>query len=843
MKLHGNFFDNSPVYSIFIVFRSLDKYSYQRMKNIPVEDDFMDTYRLAYVLRVVVFIIPVLVLTGWQLDIAIFKTVYPGYVAMNPLTAILFIMAGVSLYLVQDKKSAKKLNIARYIGLMIMIIAAIKMIGFNAGLDLEIDKILFAEDLAGNRMAPNTTLNFLLVGLSILCIDFKKERKYICSQFIALTALLISLFAIIGYMYGSVSLYRFTIFVPMAVHAAANFVVLTCAILLTRFKTGFVSVIFSRNIGGSILRKILPICLCTPVIVGWLRMKAISHDIFTPEFSSALAAVVMITIFSRLLWRLAVSLNKTDAARKAVELKLTLAKTVAEDAEKMQEQFLANMSHEIRTPLNGIRGMTTLLMDTRLDVEQRDFANTIKYSSDNLIVIINDILDFSKIKAGKLNLEEIDFSLHEVLANTSKVFKHRLSEKHLFFKISKAEDVPDGINGDPNRLSQILINLLGNAIKFTHVGGIKLHIDVKERNADQVCIRFAITDTGIGIEEAKLESIFESFQQGSIETSRKYGGTGLGLAITKNLVTLQHGLIEVKSEINKGTTFVFSIPYSTCKSDAFVFSKAKDPDAYIGIFVDKRFLVVEDNVVNQKVISKVLQKAGSFVDIANNGLEAIERLKQQTYDLIIMDLQMPEMDGYATSRYIRKELNLKLPIIAMTASALKGEKEKCIAMGMNDYVTKPFEFSFIYDRIRFLLSETSSGAPLEPAPEKKEYFDISLLIAMEDDDFTLEIISMFLSSTPDDIACMQKMNKEFNYDGVNKLAHKLKSTAGVLQAFDLLHNLTEIEKSIHENSTERLTYLLEASMGHYKKMEQPLIDLVQTMSEKQTLLQPKSFFK
>src|SRR5665647_3200827 len=239
----------------------------------------------------------------------------------------------------------------------------------------------------------------------------------------------------------------------------------------------------------------------------------------------------------------------TDRVRQREEL--IEAKQIAEDAKRLQEQFLANMSHEIRTPMNGIQGMTDLLLETKLSDEQNDFAKTIKRSTDNLVVIINDILDFSKIKAGKLTIEKIDFKLNEVVENVKAIFRYRISEKGLTLKINVEQDVPNTLNGDPYRLNQILVNLVGNAIKFTHTGGIDINISIQKKSDAEIVLHFTIADTGIGIETDKINEIFESFTQASVETSRKYGGSGLGLAITKQLLEIQHGNISVESEVEK----------------------------------------------------------------------------------------------------------------------------------------------------------------------------------------------------------------------------------------------------------------------------------------------------
>ena len=396
-------------------------------------------------------------------------------------------------------------------------------------------------------------------------------------------------------------------------------------------------------------------------------------------------------------------LNRDITRHKKTQQKLTVAIKEAQQAKQLQEQFLANMSHEIRTPMNGIKGMTDLLLQTPLSDKQQEMAGMIKRSVNNLLVIINDILDFSKIKAGKLRIEKIDLSIKEVVNNVTSLLVHQITMKGLRLYIQISPDVPDRLTGDPYRLSQILTNLLGNAIKFTNEGHIQIEIGVQESSADQVIVSFTVTDTGIGIAAESLPYIFDSFSQAGQDISRRYGGTGLGLTITKQLLRLQGGNISVKSTPGKGSVFHFYLPfgYSNNQASQLLLNVAIDNSR---LLAGKRFLVAEDNEINQKLIDYVLKNAGANVTLASNGSEAIDFVqKNEVFDLIIMDLQMPEMDGYAATRFIRNNLHLQTPIIAMTATAMKDEQWQCLESGMNDYMTKPFEFDELYRRIMFLL--------------------------------------------------------------------------------------------------------------------------------------------
>jgi signal transduction histidine kinase len=400
-----------------------------------------------------------------------------------------------------------------------------------------------------------------------------------------------------------------------------------------------------------------------------------------------------------------IKINSDISRRKKVQEQLEIAIREAREAKQLQEQFLANMSHEIRTPMNGIKGMTDLLLSTPLSTKQHELAEVIKRSVNNLLVIVGDILDFSKIKAGKLNIERITFSVADILDNATAIFEHRLKKKRLELFTSIDPTIPRWLIGDPHRLNQVLINLLGNAIKFTDQGHIRVDVALQQQTETGVILSFTVKDTGIGIPESSLQHIFDSFAQGSRDTSRLYGGTGLGLTICKQLLQLQGGDISVTSAIGKGASFQFHLPYGISESAATDRNAAETTQDYSKLLAGKRFLVAEDNEINQKLIDYVLRKAGGTVEMFNNGADAIRHLQQdQVFDLIIMDIQMPEMDGYATTRYIRNDLKLQTPIIAMTATAMKGEQLQCIESGMNEYMTKPFEFTDLYKRIGTLLA-------------------------------------------------------------------------------------------------------------------------------------------
>jgi signal transduction histidine kinase/ligand-binding sensor domain-containing protein/ActR/RegA family two-component response regulator len=373
------------------------------------------------------------------------------------------------------------------------------------------------------------------------------------------------------------------------------------------------------------------------------------------------------------------------------EQELIHAKLAAESSEKAKMLFLTNMSHEIRTPMNAIVGITDILLGDNIDVKFKDNLNIIKHSADNLLVIINDILDFSKIEAGKVELEHIEFDVIELLDNLVKTFLLKTSQKRIFFEINIDENLPHRLIGDPYRLNQILVNLINNAIKFTEKGGITFRVDILNIEDNSIKLSFKISDTGIGIAPSKIESIFESFTQESNVITRKYGGTGLGLTISKRLVGLQQGKIKVESELGVGSKFIIELPFGISRK----LYKFKKEVSSLKDLTDLKILVVEDNNMNQIVAKQILHKWNAYVDTVNNGVEAIEILSHKSYDVILMDLQMPLMDGYEATKIIRDEnskvLNHHVPIIALTADAFPEIKRKALECGMNDFISKPFK--------------------------------------------------------------------------------------------------------------------------------------------------------
>jgi len=452
------------------------------------------------------------------------------------------------------------------------------------------------------------------------------------------------------------------------------------------------------------------------------------------------------------------------------------ATILAVEAVKAKQQFLSNMSHEIRTPMNAIIGFTKVLLKTDLSAKQKEYLTAIKMSGDALIVLINDILDLAKVDAGKMTFEETPFKLASSISAMLHLFEPKIQEKNLELVKEYDNRIPEVLVGDPVRLHQIILNLVSNAVKFTSRGKIIVSVNLMSEDEKKVTIEFAVTDTGIGITGNKMEKIFENFQQASSGTSRLYGGTGLGLAIVKQLVESQGGSITVQSKINEGSVFSFNLSFQKTMSEA-------EPEIVL-LELDEeirniKILVVEDIALNQLLMKTLLDDFGFERDIAANGKIAIEKLRSKSYDIILMDLQMPEMNGFEATEYIRNTMHSKIPIIALTADVTTVDLAKCKAVGMNDYIAKPVDERLLYSKIVGLVKKPAfikmPAANENAAAKKLKCTDLDYLMhrTKSNPALMMEMISLYLEQTPLLIATMKQSMSDEDWDALYAAVHKM----------------------------------------------------------------------
>jgi signal transduction histidine kinase/FixJ family two-component response regulator len=478
--------------------------------------------------------------------------------------------------------------------------------------------------------------------------------------------------------------------------------------------------------------------------------------------------------------------------------RLQEAKELAEQAARMKENFLANMSHEIRTPLNAIIGFSNLLEGTPLTAEQNEFVQSVRTAGKNLLTIVNDILDLSKIEAGMLQLEQIPFSLAALTDSVRVMLQPAAAEKGILLDVGTDPDLPPVVLGDPTRLTQILLNLAGNSIKFTERGRVSVRLDRLRPEADRAWVRISVQDTGIGIAPDMLPHIFERFRQESDFTTRHYGGSGLGLNIVKSLTDLQGGRVWVERTSAAGTLFIVELPYALAP-DSALGDLLPDGEGTALQGQKRRLLVVEDNVMNQKLAVAVLNRLGYESAVAENGQKALELLAGPPFDAILMDIQMPVMDGYETTRRIRTELRSNVPIIAMTAHALVGERDKCLRVGMNDFIAKPFQMDELRRTLRKYLVHAEAVPAPEGAPTAAEpaSFDLTYLRTLTGDDpeALAELLAAYLEQTPTQLDALRQALAGGDTAALRQTAHTMKASVQMLgmdEATALLVRIQEL---------------------------------------------------
>lgn len=496
-------------------------------------------------------------------------------------------------------------------------------------------------------------------------------------------------------------------------------------------------------------------------------------------------------------------------------------------AQKAKEQFLANISHEIRTPINGIAGMAALLNQKPSEAEQALYLSAIQSASENLKVIINDILDLASIESGKLRFEKIAFNLSEMFHSLISTFDHQAKEKRISLSFEIEPEANQMVEGDPVRLNQILINLISNALKFTHRGSIKVKCNLYKSDKKVNHLRFEVSDTGIGIPQDKLITIFESFSQADASVTRKYGGTGLGLTIVKQLVELQGGSISVKSEVDEGSAFSFIIPYEIANLKSQTAAQFSVKGKQDKTLKKMQVLLVEDNDINRLYATSILKTWGCEIDVAENGFVAVEKVKNNSFDAVLMDVQMPVMDGFEATKTIRalESPKSKVAIIALTANATRKDFEKCLAEGMDDCITKPFTPDDLFKILSRFAPKLA--APEEKGITKKTKVDLSYLKSVSNNNqaFISEIIETFIETIPTHLHEITAFASKEKWEDVSRVVHKIKSSLALLGLQEAKNQAVEIETAIKGNTVpvgfetfiDNFCNSLQEEIGHLKR--------------------------
>jgi signal transduction histidine kinase/DNA-binding response OmpR family regulator len=774
---------------------------------------------LTRVASVLSFGIALSCLSAWLAD-------YPPVgVAMNPLTTIGVMLASAAVWFSSFPLASSKAQwLGRFFSYLLVLLALSKLAHLQLNFSPAPDRILFSGRSYLLDMGGITALALTITGIGCASLDLF-YKKVSLGQALCILGIFPPLLIVTSYCYGVTWFFGQVPQLPVAPYLSICFVLISLGAFFARPHTYLCEVFAADDIRGIMLRRLLPLFFLLSLVVGWLRLWGEQAGILSPQAATAIFSVLLAGFFCiALAWTL-VSVSHVERSRDEARVALLKEKEVAESHSRAKSDFLANMSHEIRTPMNGIIGLTKLTLETELTQGQREYLQMVQSSAHSLLSLINDILDFSKIEAGHLKLEAIDFSLRDCVRETLETLGIRARAKGLELSVRIDPQISDALVGDAARLRQIITNLVDNAIKFTARGEITVEIDREGRDAAEVSLHFSVRDTGTGIAEDKQKVIFEAFVQADGSTTRQYGGTGLGLGICRKLVEQMHGKIWVESTPGKGSVFRFTALFPSSKTAASSSEVTNAlPEAVAAgkpALRALRILIAEDNPVNQAVAVGMLQKPGHTLMLAENGREAVRFYHRERPDLILMDVQMPELDGFGATREIRaaeERSGLHTPIIAMTAYAMSGDSERCLLAGMDTYLSKPLTQELLLKTVESIVEEGPDA--IAPASVTSPLFSRATLLDNLGGDTELldRVTTLFRENTPAYLEQMSQAIAQRDALALEKSAHTLLSSLGIfgahrardiartLQIIGRLQNFDEAGKRFIElkNETDRI---------------------------------------
>lgn len=745
-----------------------------------------------------------IVIVGWGLHV-------PFSVFMKPNTAVCVVLMAIAAWLSPHPVDTRaKRIISSACACVVGAMALSTLAEHLTRIDFRIDQFALPDlSPAGfrGRMALTAALAFLFLALGALLL--RHTHRILVAQNLILIAGTICLVNCTLCLYGEIDLLGRGKPASMSIGGAFGIIMICASFLLSRPDAGIMRTISSNAPGGILSRRLLPAAIIVPATLAWLRWQGQLKGIYGTNVGLALHTSSNIVAFSLLIWMTADLLNRLDINR----LRAETQSRVAEEANRAKSKFLAVMSHEIRTPMNAILGMADILRESPLDASQRDYVEILRRAGSNLMMLINDILDLSKVEAGKLELERIEFNLKDLIGEAVEIVETKTRDKGLLLKIDLDPELPIRVLGDPLRLKQVLINLLGNAVKFTERGSIELSAQNAPEQPGH--IQFAITDTGVGIPPDKLDTIFSNFTQADSSTTRNYGGTGLGLAISQSLVELMGGRIAVSSLPGEGSTFQFTVLLEgTVPNEEDIVTTAEQP--CIGGDTAWRplsILIADDSPDNRLLVGLYLQSTSHTLTFVEDGREAVERLEREKFDVVLMDMHMPVMDGVRATRFLRnreQEQNLpRTPVIALTANGRQEDIQATREAGCDGHLTKPISKSSLLGALQSYAcpAETSESAHMQER------------IKIQVPDGLGELVPTYLAARKSELATLNEALENRNFEQIRTVAHNLKGT-GSSYGFEELTKLGEfLEESARQHDADVLKQQLSALTDYLGRVE------------------------